>query len=93
VALAERLSAEGHAITRGWKFLVAGADAEDDAHRLAETIRMYVPADTNVHVGPEIPVLPSANGPVFTAGPLLRESWDSPVTPTEPGTCEGDGSY
>jgi hypothetical protein len=88
VALAERLSAGGHSIARGWKFLVAGADAEDDAHRLAETIRMYAPADAKVHVGPEIPVVGSAyaNGPVFTAQPLLREweSWDSPVSPTEP---------
>lgn len=56
VTLAQRLSDEGHPITRGWKFLVAGADSEDDAHRLAETIRMYSPADAKIHVRPNIPV-------------------------------------
>lgn len=56
VTLAERLSAEGHVIARGWKFLVVGADSEDDAHRLAEKIRMYSPADAKIHVRPNIPV-------------------------------------
>jgi hypothetical protein len=63
VALAQRLSAEGHHITQGRKFLVAGAGSEDDAHRLADNIRMYTTA-TKIHVRPNTPV----NPPIFGAG-------------------------
>jgi hypothetical protein len=63
VALAQRLSAEGHRITQGWKFLVAGADSEDDAHRLADKIRMCTAADTKINVGPNTPVNPPIFGP------------------------------
>jgi hypothetical protein len=63
VALAQRLSAEEHHITQGRKFLVAGADSEDDAHRLADKIRMYTTADAKIHVGPNTPVNPPIFGP------------------------------
>lgn len=63
VALAQRLSAEGHSIDRGWKFVVAGADSEDDAHRLADKIRMYTAADAKIHVRPNIPVSPVIGWP------------------------------
>jgi hypothetical protein len=63
VTLAQRLSAEGHRFTQGRKFLVAGADSEDDAHRLADKIRMYMTADTKIHVRPNTPVNPPIFGP------------------------------
>lgn len=56
VALAQRLSAEGQSISKGWKFVVVGANCQDDAHRLAETIRMYTTTDAKIHVRPNIPV-------------------------------------
>ncbi|MFZ2043511.1 MAG: hypothetical protein WAV12_05895, partial [Trebonia sp.] len=39
VELAERLQAEGRPVIRRWKYLVLGANNEDDARSLAEAIR------------------------------------------------------
>jgi hypothetical protein len=50
VALAQRLSSDGHQVDQGWKSVVAGADSEDDAHRLAEKTQQYAPSDAEVHV-------------------------------------------
>ena len=43
VALAHKLQGEGHPVVRRWKFLVAGANNEDDAQALAEHIRQEAP--------------------------------------------------
>jgi hypothetical protein len=48
VKLAERLRAEGRPVTRRWKFLLLGANNEDDARALAETIKKEVPATASV---------------------------------------------
>lgn len=44
VKLAERLRGEGRAVIRRWKFLVIGANTEDEAGELAEVIRQEAPA-------------------------------------------------
>lgn len=60
VALAQRLSLKGQSTARRWKWrwksLVAEADSEDDAQRLADTIRLYTAADAAIHVEPTIPI-------------------------------------
>jgi hypothetical protein len=48
VKLAERLRAEGHPVIRRWKFLLLGANNEDDARALAEAIKPEVPATASV---------------------------------------------
>ena len=48
VALAERLEAEGLPLVRRWRFLIAGAQSEDDARALAERIRAEAPAGAEV---------------------------------------------
>lgn len=56
--LAERLRAEGRPVIRRWTLLVLGANDEDDAKALAETVRQEAPADAAVRtqeVGPLIP--------------------------------------
>jgi hypothetical protein len=49
VQLAERLQAEGHPVIRRWRYLVVGANNEDDASALAEAIRRESPAKASVH--------------------------------------------
>ena len=48
VELAERLQAEGRPVIRRWKYLVVGANNEDDASALAEAIGQEIPAKTSV---------------------------------------------
>jgi hypothetical protein len=48
VALASRLSREGRPVIRRWKFLVVGANNEDDAQEIADQIRREAPADATV---------------------------------------------
>jgi len=48
VALAERLQAEGRPVIRRWKYLVVGANNEDDASALAEAIGQEIPAKASV---------------------------------------------
>lgn len=72
VALAQRLSSDGHQVDQRWKSVVAGADSEGDAHRLAEEVRHYAPSDAEVYAeradtpdwssGPSVPP---------TGGPLI----------------------
>jgi hypothetical protein len=50
IALAERLASGGWPVVRRRKYLVAGADCEDDADRLAQEIQGYVGADAVVRV-------------------------------------------
>ena len=48
VELAERLQAEGRPVIRRWKYLVVGANNEDDASALAEEIGQEIPAKASV---------------------------------------------
>lgn len=48
VELAERLQAEGRPVIRRWKYLIVGANNEDDASALAEAIGQEIPAKTSV---------------------------------------------
>ncbi len=65
VALAERLQAEGRSVIRRWKFLVLGANDEDDARDLARVIRQEAPAAVSVEVQETGPLLPFAQyGPI-----------------------------
>ena len=48
VALASKLRAEGRTVVRRWRFLVVGANNEDDARALAEQIRQEAPPDATV---------------------------------------------
>jgi hypothetical protein len=50
VELAERLEAEGIPVLRRWRFLLIGADSEQQAHELAARLRQQVPADSTVTV-------------------------------------------
>ena len=47
-ALADRLRGEGRAVIRRWKFLVIGANNEDEASELAEAIRREAPDDASI---------------------------------------------
>ena len=48
VEFAKQLEAEGYAVVRRWKFLVIGANTEDDATQLAEKLRAEAPEGTKV---------------------------------------------
>ncbi len=65
VALAGRLQAEGRPVIRRWKFLVLGANDEDDARDLARVIKQEAPAAASVHAEQVGPLLPFAQyGPI-----------------------------
>jgi hypothetical protein len=65
LALGERLLAEGRPVIRRWKFLVIGANDEDDARDLARVISQEAPADASVQVEEAGPLLPFAQyGPI-----------------------------
>ena len=68
VTLAQRLSSDGHQVNQGWKSVVASADSEDDAHRLAEMTQQYAPSDAEVHA--ERADTPLYSGEDSAAGPL-----------------------
>lgn len=48
VALAQRLSSEGHQVDRRWTSVAAAAHSEGDAHRLAEKAQQYAPSGAEV---------------------------------------------
>jgi len=50
VALARKLEGEGLPVVRRWKFLIVGADNEDDVRKLAARIRREAPPDAVVRV-------------------------------------------
>jgi len=50
VALARKLEGEGLPVVRRWKFLLVGADNEDDVRKLAAQIRREAPADAVVRI-------------------------------------------
>jgi len=61
VDLAAKLTGEGRTVVRRWKFLVIGANNEDDAQELAEHIRAEAPADATVVAEPagvRLPFIP-----------------------------------
>jgi hypothetical protein len=61
VALADKLRSEGRTVVRRWRFLVVGANNEDDARVLAEQIRREAPPDATVtseHSGVSLPFIP-----------------------------------
>jgi hypothetical protein len=61
VALADKLRSEGRTVVRRWRFLVVGANNEDDARELAEQIRREAPPDATVraeHSGVRLPFIP-----------------------------------
>ena len=65
VALADRLQAEGRPVIRRWKFLVLGANDEDDARDLARVIKQEAPAAASVQTEEAGPLLPFAQyGPI-----------------------------
>jgi hypothetical protein len=64
-ALAARLQAEGRPVIRRWKFLVLGANDEDEANDLARVIKQEAPAAASVHAEEVGPLLPFAQyGPI-----------------------------
>jgi hypothetical protein len=50
--LADKLEAEGIPVTRRWRYLLVGAETEDDARALAQRLRDEAPADTELIVEP-----------------------------------------
>ena len=57
-ALAQRLEAEGFSVARRWRYLIAGAGCEDDAHALADQIRGYSSGGTRIRVQPGVYDIP-----------------------------------
>jgi hypothetical protein len=72
VALARRLSNDGHQVDQDWKSVVVSADTEDDAHRLAEKTGQYAPADAEIHAE-------RADTPDWSSGPFVPPSGGPPV--------------
>jgi len=61
VELADKLRSEGRTVVRRWRFLVVGANNEDDARALAEQIKREAPPDALVsaeHSGVSLPFIP-----------------------------------
>jgi hypothetical protein len=61
VALSHKLEGEGYAVVRRWKFLIVGANSDDEARALAEHIRQEAPADAQVTAEPagvRLPFIP-----------------------------------
>ena len=61
VALADKLRSEGRTVIQRWKFLVVGANNEDDARELANQIRREAPPDATVRAeaaGARLPFIP-----------------------------------
>ena len=52
VRLADRLASEGAPLVRRWKYLLVGANDEDDADELARRIGAEAPPGSTVHVEP-----------------------------------------
>jgi hypothetical protein len=58
VALAARLQGEGYSVVRRWRFLVVGANSDDQAEEFAAAIRQEAPTGaviTTEEVGPDRP--------------------------------------
>ena len=70
-ALAQRLEAEGFCVARRWRYLIAGAGCEDDAHALADQIQGYSSIGTRIRVQPGVYDIP----PVQVSVPLGNGGW------------------
>lgn len=57
VELARRLEAEGRRVIRRWRYVVVGANNEDEATALAQLLRADAPAGASVDSGP-VPFAP-----------------------------------
>jgi hypothetical protein len=57
VELANRLEAEGRQVVRRWKYVVVGANNEDEAAEFARAAGAEAPAGATVHSGP-VPFVP-----------------------------------
>jgi hypothetical protein len=65
VALAKRLEADGRPVIRRWKYLILGANDEDDARDLARMITQEAPAGASVQVEEVGPLVPFTHyGPI-----------------------------
>jgi hypothetical protein len=53
-ALAQRLENEGLSTARRWRYLLAGADCEDDAHALADQIQGHSSVGSRIRVQPGV---------------------------------------
>jgi hypothetical protein len=51
-AFADRAEAEGQPIVRRWKYVILGANDEDDARALAERLQGELPGGATIHVEP-----------------------------------------
>jgi len=51
-AFADRAETEGQPIVRRWKYVILGANDEDDARALAEQLQNELPDDATIHVEP-----------------------------------------
>jgi hypothetical protein len=61
VALAHKLQSEGYPVVRRWKFLIVGANNDDEAKTLAEHIRQEAPSGAQVCAEPagvRLPFIP-----------------------------------
>ena len=61
VALAHKLQGEGYPVVRRWKFLIVGANNDDDAQVLAERLRQEAPPGATVRAEPadvRLPYIP-----------------------------------
>ena len=72
VALARRLSSDGHQVDQGRKSVTASADTEDDANRMAEKMRLYAPSDADVQAE-------RADTPDWSSGPIAPPSGGPPI--------------
>jgi hypothetical protein len=59
VELARRLEGEGYQVLRRWQFVAVGANNEDEAAALAQTLKQEAPAGASVDSGP-VPFAPFA---------------------------------
>jgi len=73
--LAERLEAEGLSIARRWRYLIAGAGCEDDAHALADQIRARSSVGTRIRVQPGVYDIPPVRVGVPTGSGQWYQIW------------------
>ena len=52
VELAERLQSEGHPVIRRWRYVVLGANNEDEARDLAQSVQQEAPVTASVQSAP-----------------------------------------
>jgi hypothetical protein len=58
VELAERLRGEGRSVARRWRFLIVGANNEDEADEIARMVEQEAPGAVSVHPEPAGALLP-----------------------------------